>query len=52
MLQQNNVALARTYERNERTNAEPWLRTRDILTFRNARAHIRDFSSAGFGDGQ
>lgn len=41
-----NVALARTYVRNERTNRESWLRTREILTFRNARAHIRDFSSA------
>ena len=32
-----------------RTNEESWLSTRDLLTFRNARAHIRKFPSADFG---
>ena len=39
-----------TYVTNERTNGESWLSTRDILTFRNARAHIRRFSPADFRD--
>ena len=30
-----------TYVTHERTYAESWLRTREIATFRNARAHIR-----------
>ena len=30
-----------------RTNEESWLSRRDHLTFRNARAHIRRFISAG-----
>lgn len=35
-----------------RTYGESWLRTVEILTFRNARAHMRQFSSAGFRSGQ
>lgn len=39
------------YERTDgRTYGEPWLRTREIVTFRNARAHIRRFPRADFKD--
>ena len=32
-----------------RTDVDRWLSTRDLLTFSDARAHIRNFPSAGFG---
>ena len=42
-------SLDRSYVRTDgRTNAESWLGRREILTFRNACAHIRNFLSADF----
>ena len=37
-----------TYVTHVRTYAESWLSRGEILTFRNARAHIRIFPSADF----
>jgi hypothetical protein len=41
------ASLHRSYERTDgRTDVDPWLSTRDLLTFSDARAHIRNFPSA------